>query len=145
MADRLSAESRSRIMRAIKSKGTKPEMLVRKFLFAEGYRYRLHPKHLPGRPDLAFPVRQKAIFVHGCFWHQHADEHCPIRVVPSSNVGYWTPKLRRNVARDAENLESLHELGWKTLVVWECELRQDFRAAARSMKKFLGPATTQAR
>jgi len=139
MADRLSAESRSRIMRSIKSKDTKPEMMVRKFLFAEGYRYRLHPKHLPGRPDLAFSGRRKAIFVHGCFWHQHSNEHCPIRVVPSSNKGYWTPKLRRNVARDAENETSLRQLGWKTLIIWECELRLNSKRAFARIMKFLGP------
>ena len=143
MADRLSVEARSRIMRSIRNKDTKPERAARKYLFAEGYRYRLHTKQLPGTPDLAFPVRKKVIFVHGCFWHQHANEQCPIRIVPSSNKGYWAPKLRRNGARDAENLASLKKLGWKTLVVWECELRQDAEAAGRRMKRFLGPPGSQ--
>jgi DNA mismatch endonuclease (patch repair protein) len=143
MADWLSAEARSRIMRSIRGKDTKPEQAVRKYLFARGYRYRLHSKRLPGKPDLAFPGRKKVIFVHGCFWHQHGDEQCPIRVVPSSNKAYWAPKLRRNIARDAENLASLEKLGWKALVVWECELRQDAAAAGRKMKTFLGPSGSQ--
>ncbi len=140
MTDRLSTEARSRIMRAIRSKDTKPEIIIRKHLFAEGYRYRIHPKQLPGKPDLAFHARKKAIFVNGCFWHQHSDLCCPIRVVPSSNQEYWTPKLARNIERDAENMSSLHELGWDILVVWECELRnQD--AAFDKIKEFLGPTS----
>jgi DNA mismatch endonuclease (patch repair protein) len=140
MADRLSAEARSRIMRAIRHKNTKPEQTVRKYLFAEGYRYRLHRKGLPGKPDLVFPGRKKVIFVHGCFWHQHSAADCPIRVVPSSNQGYWTPKLSRNITRDAENEASLRKLGWDVLVVWECELRNDAEAVRKKMNKFLGPA-----
>jgi DNA mismatch endonuclease, patch repair protein len=140
MADRLSAEARSRIMRAIKAKDTKPEQAVRKQLFAAGYRYRLHPKELPGKPDIVFPGRKKAIFVHGCFWHQHSDVRCPIRVVPSSNQEYWEPKLRRNITRDAENEAALRQCGWKLLIIWECELRVNAERAFAKITKFLGPA-----
>lgn len=142
MADRLSKEARSRIMRAIRNKNTKPEQLVRKRLFAQGYRYRLHPKQLPGRPDLAFPGRKKVIFVHGCFWHQHPEARCPIRVTPSTNTEYWRPKLQRNIARDDEIIASLRNLGWKALVVWECELRKGQERTFRKIKKFLGPASS---
>jgi len=141
--DKLTPERRSRNMGRIGSKDTRPEMLVRRLVHALGCRYRLHVKDLPGKPDLVFRSRKKVIFVHGCFWHQHANEQCPIRIVPSSNKGYWAPKLRRNGARDAENLASLKKLGWKTLVVWECELRQDAEAAGRRMKRFLGPPGSQ--
>lgn len=139
MPDRLSVEARSRIMRAIKDKNTKPEQVARKVLFADGYRYRLHSKQLPGKPDLSFPMRKKVIFVHGCFWHQHDNQKCPIRVVPSSNKAYWEPKLRRNIARHAENISALHKLGWKALVIWECELRRSVEATRKRMTKFLGP------
>ncbi|MGZ8212895.1 MAG: very short patch repair endonuclease [Methylosarcina sp.] len=139
MTDRLSSETRSRIMRAIHSKNTKPEITIRKYLFANGYRYRVHPKTLPGKPDLVFPARRKAIFVNGCFWHQHSEPSCPIRAVPSSNQGYWMPKLARNVERDSENMNLLHELGWDILVIWECELRNQ-EAAFDKIEKFLQKA-----
>lgn len=138
MADRLSPEARSRIMRAIRNKNTKPEQIIRKHLFASGYRYRLHPKHLPGKPDLSFPSRKKVIFVHGCFWHQHAAKSCPIRVVPSSNTQYWGPKLIRNTIRDRENIAALRKLGWQVLVLWECELRKNEKKALRKIEKYLG-------
>jgi len=140
MADRLSSEARSRIMRAIRAKNTKPEQAIRKHLFADGYRYRLHPKKLPGKPDIVFPGRKKVIFVHGCFWHQHSDVRCPIRVVPSSNQEYWEPKLQRNITRDAENEAALRQLGWKVLIIWECELRVNAERAFAKITKFLGPA-----
>jgi DNA mismatch endonuclease, patch repair protein len=137
MADRLSAEARSRIMRAIRSKNTRPEKAVREYLFAKGYRYRIHYNKLPGRPDLCFPSRKKAIFVHGCFWHQHADARCPIRGIPASNRKYWGPKLRRNKARDIENVTSLKKLGWKVLVVWECAIRRDHEKVCQAVDRFL--------
>jgi DNA mismatch endonuclease (patch repair protein) len=139
MTDRLLPSARSRIMRAICSKNTKPEIIIRKYLFSQGYRYRLHPKHLPGKPDIVFSARKKAIFVNGCFWHQHSARGCPISAVPSSNQAYWEPKLARTLARDAENLTSLHELGWETFVVWECELR-NLKGIFKEIKNFLGPA-----
>ena len=140
MADRLSEAARGRIMRAIKSKDTRPELMVRKYLFAKGYRYRLHSKKLPGKPDLVFPGRRKVILVHGCFWHQHANPDCTIRVTPSSHEEYWAPKLQRNIARDAENGVALQGLGWGLLVVWECELRENREDTLAGIEEFLGPA-----
>jgi DNA mismatch endonuclease (patch repair protein) len=108
-------------MRAVKSKGTKPEIKVRRLLHHAGYRYRLHRKDLPGNPDIIFPGRRAAIFVHGCFWHQHPG--CPHASRPSSNNAYWTKKLDRNVERDKRNILSLEEGGWRVLLLWECELK----------------------
>lgn len=108
-------------MSRIRSKGTKPEMTVRRLLHSMGYRYRLHRRDLPGSPDLVFPKWRKAIFVHGCFWHQHPG--CRISRQPKSNRDYWVPKLERNTARDAEHQAQLREMGWEVLVIWECEVR----------------------
>jgi DNA mismatch endonuclease, patch repair protein len=121
-------------MRRIKNRDTIPEILVRKAVRALGYRYRLHSADLPGKPDLVFRSRRKAIFVHGCFWHQH--HRCREGRVPTSNQNYWRPKLARNVRRDMENRKSLHGNGWKTLVLWECELRNEIRLS-RKLKSFL--------
>ena len=123
MADTVPPERRSEIMSGIRSKGMKPEMTVRRLLHSMGYRYRLHRRDLPGKPDLVFPGRRKVIFVHGCFWHQHSDPRCRIVRRPKSNRDYWLPKLERNVVRDAENRARLEELGWEVLVIWECEVR----------------------
>jgi len=135
----LSAEARSRIMRAIRSKDTKPELTVRRYLFNAGYRYRLHSKFLPGKPDLVFRRRRKIVLVHGCFWHQHPSERCPIVGVPASNKKYWGPKMKRNYTRDKANLAALKELGFKVLVVWECELRMNPERALHKIRTFLGP------
>jgi DNA mismatch endonuclease (patch repair protein) len=118
--DRLSQDQRSLLMRHIGSKDTKPELFVRRLLHRMGYRYRLHAKTLPGTPDIVFPSREKAIFVHGCFWHQHRG--CSDAYVPNSRIDYWLPKLERNTERDAETLSKLKALGWKVLTVWECQL-----------------------
>jgi DNA mismatch endonuclease (patch repair protein) len=107
-------------MRRIKSSNTQPEMVVRRLVHANGYRYRLHAAKLPGKPDLVFASRKKAIFVHGCFWHQH--ERCASGHVPRSNGSYWAPKLERNVRRDQNNVAMLADAGWQVLVVWECEI-----------------------
>ena len=123
MADTVTPKRRSEIMSSIRSKGMVPEMTVRRMLHSMGYRYRLHRGDLPGKPDLVFPARRKVIFVHGCFWHQHADPMCRIFRKPKSNREYWLPKLERNVARDAEHQARLRELGWEVLVIWECEVR----------------------
>lgn len=121
-------------MRAVKGKNTGPEMIVRRLVHALGYRYRLHRKDLPGKPDLVFPARRGVIFVHGCFWHQH---DCPRGArSPKSNRDYWLPKLRRNRERDAKNQARLKEEGWKVLVVWECETKDRDRLA-RGLKGFL--------
>ena len=124
-------------MAAIKSKGMKPEMIVRRLVHSLGYRYRLHVKNLPGKPDLVFRNRRKAIFVHGCFWHQHAKERCLDGRRPKSNTGYWNPKLEGNVARDKRNRAVLKKAGWDVLVIWDCET-QSPNLKAR-IEKFLGP------
>lgn len=118
----LTSPTRSDNMRRIRSRDSKPEMIIRKLLFAQGYRYRLYSKDLPGRPDIVFRGRKKVIFVHGCFWHSHAD--CRLAHKPLTNQSYWTPKLRRNAERDQRNLAALAQEGWDTFVVWECEVRQ---------------------
>jgi len=99
-----------------------PEMVVRRLLHSLGYRYRLHAKELPGKPDIVFRKRKKAIFVHGCFWHQHEDPACKIVRVPKSKQDYWIPKLRRNVERDKAAIADLEKEGWAVMVIWECEL-----------------------
>jgi DNA mismatch endonuclease (patch repair protein) len=106
-------------MRRIRSCDTSPELIVRKVVYGLGYLYRLHVKHLPGKPDLVFKKRKKIIFVHGCFWHQH--ELCSNNRYPKSNTSYWIPKLRRNLQRDKENQEALIKQEWNVLVIWECE------------------------
>lgn len=111
---------RSRTMRAVKGTDTGPERAVRRVLHRSGYRYRLHRKDLPGKPDLAFPGRRKVIFVHGCFWHGH---HCKRGDrEPKTNVNYWRAKIARNKERDAAHQARLRDLGWDVLVVWECEI-----------------------
>lgn len=119
--DTVSKEKRSAIMRAVKSKDSQAELSVRRLLHRAGFRYRLHVAALPGKPDLVFPARKKAIFIHGCFWHLH--KHCRAARRPSSNIEYWESKLKRNAERDRENRKKLKALGWKTLVVWECEIK----------------------
>jgi len=107
-------------MRRITSKDTKPEMLVRSLAHSLGYRYRLHIKNLPGKPDLVFPARKCIILVHGCFWHQHPE--CREGRLPKSRQAYWIPKLKRNVERDEANIAQLESLGWRVLVLWECDI-----------------------
>lgn len=123
-------------MRRIKSKGMKPEMLVRRLVHKMGYRYRLHGPNLPGKPDLVFSPRHKVIFVHGCFWHLHSDPNCPDRRRPKSNLDYWGPKLARNRKRDAGHIAALEADGWSVLVIWECETRDEARLSA-SLRAFL--------
>lgn len=125
-------------MQRIKSKGMKPEMLVRRLVHRLGYRFRLHRADLPGKPDLVFASRKKAIFVHGCFWHQHPDPRCKASHTPRSNTDYWEPKLRRNVDRDAQTQTALETAGWKILTLWECELRDEDVLAER-LCTFLDP------
>lgn len=129
-------EGRRRVMQANKSKGTKPELVLRRLLHALGYRFRLHRRILPGTPDLVFPGRRAAIQVHGCFWHQH--EGCPKAHLPRTRQDYWFPKLRRNVERDKDSAARLEAMGWRTLTVWECELAHPAAAVARAAD-FLGP------
>jgi|SRR5579875_1245003 len=134
--DRISPERRSANMRAIRSKDMAPELAVRSLAHKLGYRFRLHRKDLPGKPDLVFGPRRKVIFVHGCFWHQHPA--CREGRVPSSRVGYWAPKLKRNQERDSRNQTLLKQKGWKVLVVWECEVKS-LDLVKTKLIKFLGP------
>jgi DNA mismatch endonuclease (patch repair protein) len=127
----------SAIMRGNAGRNTRPELAVRRALSQLGYRYRLHDSVLPGRPDICFNGRRKVIFVHGCFWHQHASDKCPLRSQPRSNVGYWEAKLRRNVQRDADNVAALRSLGWIYKIVWECEIN-DSGHLRRLLVSFLG-------
>lgn len=114
-------ELRSRIMRAVKSHNTTPELKVRSLVHKLGYRFRLHRKDLPGSPDLAFPGKKKAIFVHGCFWHGH---RCARGArVPKSNTEYWRAKIARNVQRDKRTQKEMAKLGWQMLAIWECQLK----------------------
>ena len=124
MADNHSKEVRSRNMSRIRSTDNKPEEIVRKFLFAQGFRYRKNDKKLPGKPDIVLPKYRTVIFVNGCFWHKH---DCPRFVWPSSNQDYWRPKILGNVERDKKNTGQLRSQGWNVIVVWECELKKAVR------------------
>jgi DNA mismatch endonuclease (patch repair protein) len=129
VADHLSRRERSANMAAIRSKNTSPELAVRKVVHALGYRYRLHDPKLPGRPDLVFPSRHKALFVHGCFWHRH--NGCKRATVPQTRRAFWEAKLSNNVRRDRRDRRTLRELGWKVLTAWQCELRNPAKLRER--------------
>lgn len=121
MADIVDAQTRSRMMSGIKGKNTKPEILVRKALSSQGFRYRLHRKDLPGAPDIVMPGRKIAIFAHGCFWHMH--QGCRLAKMPSTRPEFWQAKLGRNVERDSEAVAALAALGWRVLIAWECSTK----------------------
>lgn len=125
MSDVHDKATRSFNMSRIKGKNTKPEMLVRKFLFSKGFRYKLHDKRLPGKPDLVLPKYRSVILVHGCFWHGH--EGCPYFVKPKTRSEWWIQKIRRNQLKDKENMFALTLAGWNVLTVFECELRPSCR------------------
>lgn len=125
-------------MAKVKSKGTKPEMVVRRLLFSMGFRYRLHDRSLPGRPDIIFKGKKKVIFVHGCFWHRH--DGCPLARLPKSRLDFWIPKLEGNRERDIRTLHQLSSLGWDVLVIWECELK-DLNLLEKMLNGFLGGGT----
>jgi len=127
---------RHRNMAAIKGKDTKPEMVVRRLVFRLGYRYRLHGKNLPGRPDLVFRSRRKVIFVHGCFWHMHVCRYGQVK--PKTNATFWQEKRKANVERDRRQLSALTSDGWDVLVVWECETKDVCQLKIR-LEVFLGP------
>lgn len=134
VVDFMSAEQRSVHMSKIRSKDTKPELLLRRALHAAGYRYRLHDRRLPGKPDLVFAGRRKVVFVNGCFWHGHA---CPVGVrLPKSNTAFWADKRRRNQERDERTLQQLDALDWEVLVVWECEIKMGDQLV-REVQEFL--------
>jgi len=126
---------RSRIMRAIKSRDTKPEMAVRRTAHAMGFRYRLHRADLPGSPDLVFPSRRAVVFVHGCFWHGHGCKRGSR--TPKTNKNYWTAKIARNRQRDRDAVANLRSQGWRVLVLWECQL-SDTNALEAAVARFLG-------
>jgi DNA mismatch endonuclease (patch repair protein) len=121
MTDVVDRATRSRMMAGIRSRDTKPELVIRKYLHAAGLRFRLSPSHLPGKPDIVLPKYRTAVFVHGCFWHQHAG--CKFLARPASNRQFWADKLGANVARDKRVRRQLRKLGWNVIVVWECQTR----------------------
>ncbi len=125
MADKLTKEQRHRCMASIRSKNTKPEVLVRKFLFGRGFRYRLNHPRLPGHPDLVLRKYRTAIFVNGCFWHGH--NGCKFFVLPKTNTSFWSAKILRNQERDKETQKQLAEMGWHCITVWECQLKPKCR------------------
>ena len=127
--DTMTQAQRRMCMQRVQSRDTTPEKMLRSSLHRAGYRYRLHARSLPGKPDIVFPGRRKAIFVHGCFWHSH---HCSRGSRPKSNESFWTKKLDTNKRRDAHNRRRLTALGWRSLVLWECEVR-----ANKALKKAL--------
>lgn len=133
--DTISILRRSANMRAIRSKGTSPEMVVRRLVYSIGYRYRLHRKDLPGKPDLVFSSRRKVLFIHGCFWHGH-DCKRGARV-PKTNREYWEKKIGRNQARDDRNKTALLSIGWDVLIIWECQIK-DEAAIKQRLLEFLG-------
>lgn len=123
------------MMAGIRARDTKPEMLVRRLLFASGYRFRLHRRDLPGAPDVVLPGRKVAIFVHGCFWHRHPG--CSFATLPATNAAFWHAKLSGNVKRDVRAIEALTAAGWRVLVVWECATKRKPPAAAMDLAQKL--------
>jgi DNA mismatch endonuclease (patch repair protein) len=140
--DILSPERRSSLMARIKAKDTHPEMVVRRIVFGLGRRYRLHSRALPGAPDLVLARDRKIIFVHGCFWHQHA--HCTVARMPKSRMGYWRPKLEGNRLRDTKNVRRLRRSGWSVLIIRECQL-SDMQRTATRLAEFLQERKTKQR
>jgi len=132
--DTVSKEVRSRNMSAIRSKNTNPETVVRSLLFALGYRYRLHRKDLPGKPDIVLKKHNTVIFVHGCFWHHH--RNCKRANWPKSNQEYWIPKIQRNVKRDRSHNSKLKKQGWKVLVIWECQIKNIDKLSLKIQEHF---------
>lgn len=136
--DRLTPERRSWNMSRIRSKGTKPEMLVRSLLHRSGFRFRLHRKDLPGSPDIVLPKYRSVIFVHGCFWHKHED--CKDASIPKSNVVFWKEKIQKNVERDLQAVSALEAAGWNVITIWECEIR-DLETMASRLHQLLHSLT----
>ena len=131
MSDLISPEHRSWNMSRIRNKDTKIEVIVRKYLFSKGYRFRKNDKRYPGKPDVVLPKYHTAIFVNGCFWHQHPG--CKNATMPKSNTEFWKQKLGRNVANDLRNVERLSEMGWNVITLWECDLERDFEACMEKL------------
>jgi DNA mismatch endonuclease (patch repair protein) len=137
MADRLTKERRSENMRSIRSKGMKPELQVRSLIHNMGYRFRLHARELPGKPDIVRRKQRQVIFVHGCFWHLHPSGACVDARLPKSNTKYWHAKLRNNVSRDKASVAKLRKAGWRVMIVWECEIKEPAKLIDR-LRRFLG-------
>lgn len=131
MTDTLTREHRSWNMSRIKGRDTKPELLLRSLLHRAGFRFRVHAKDLPGKPDIVLPKYKVAIFVHGCFWHRHAG--CRNATMPSTRAEFWSEKFRGNVERDARNIAAISDAGWSALTVWECDLKSDPEAVVASL------------
>jgi DNA mismatch endonuclease, patch repair protein len=131
---RLSPEARLRVMRSIRKTDTSPEIAVRRIIHRLGFRYRLHVRELPGTPDIVLPRARKIVLVHGCFWHQHAG--CPLARLPRGRPEYWLPKLARNRQRDQASEKALAALGWRVLVIWECQIRKT-EQLRENLKSFL--------
>jgi DNA mismatch endonuclease (patch repair protein) len=138
MSDQFTPEQRSWIMRQVRSKNTRPELLVRSLTHRMGYRFRIHRKDLPGCPDIVFPKHQKIIFVNGCFWHGHS---CKRAQLPVSRQDYWSKKIEKTKDRDRKHLEELRKLGWRILTIWECQLK-DIDRLQQQILRFLGPRGT---
>lgn len=134
MTDVFSKEKRSWIMSRVKGRDTGPEMLVRSFVHRMGFRFRVHRRDLPGNPDIVLPRHGKVIFVHGCFWHGH--KRCPRSKRPATNKGFWNKKLDANIERDKRFREELRRMGWKSLVIWQCETRNPEHLLEK-LKRFL--------
>lgn len=135
MTNATTSAARSQLMSRVKGKDTKPEMALRSLIWGMGYRYRLHDRSLPGSPDLVFKSRMKVVFMHGCFWHRH--EGCARTRTPKTKQGFWKRKFEENVARDHRNQVELEKLGWRFLIVWECELKNSNLKTV--IREFLGP------
>lgn len=135
MMDIVDKATRSRMMAGIRGRNTAPELALRKELHARGFRFRLHGRRLPGRPDLVFPKYHAVVLVHGCFWHRHSG--CRYATTPSSNAAFWSAKFEGNIARDARILERLQQAGWRTAVVWECEMREGSAGVAAVLASWL--------
>lgn len=121
MSDVLTKEQRHRCMSNVKSKNTKPEIMVRKFLFSNGYRYRVNRKDLPGKPDIVLPKYRTVVFINGCFWHGH--QNCKYATIPASNHEFWLTKITGNVERDKQTREKLSQMGWSVIDIWQCQLK----------------------
>ena len=133
MADVHNKKTRSYNMSRIRAKDTKPEMLVRRFLHTNGFRYRLHVKDLSGRPDIVLPKYGTVIFIHGCFWHGH--QHCRYYVIPKTRTEWWLEKINRNIENDKKACKELKKAGWRVITIWECQLKKD--KVEQTLKKLL--------
>ncbi len=129
MSDSLTAQKRSWNMSRIKGKDTKPEIIVRKYLFSEGFRFRKNDKRYPGKPDIILPRYKTAIFVHGCFWHRH--NGCKMATMPKSNTDFWTEKFNKNIYNDQKHVAELTQMGWRVIIIWECEIKNNFNETMR--------------